>query len=124
MFRPSTSQRCVRSQVAAFRRLYSQQQQQQQRLSEAQPHYSVKRSHSGNLPVYGDIRNAGSRYLLYIRNVTGAEALAKDLSDSLFPRGSPEAQRLKVHTKRSRHVVIQGGQWKNQVVEWLAQKGI
>ena len=77
MFRPSNSQRCVWSQLAAFRRLYSQQ-QHQQRLPTTQPSYTVKRSHQGNLPVYGDIRNAGSRYLIYIRNVTGAEVCSPE----------------------------------------------
>ncbi|KAF9262128.1 hypothetical protein L218DRAFT_868242 [Marasmius fiardii PR-910] len=119
MFRLSNSQRCgcVKQQLSAFRRLYSQQRT-------TQPLYSVKRTQHGSLPVYSDIRNAGSRYLLSIRNVDGdVQALSRELSSSLFPLGSPEAASLKIQTRRSRHVVIQGGRWKNQVVDWLAKKG-
>ncbi|KAG7086596.1 hypothetical protein E1B28_002541 [Marasmius oreades] len=111
MFRP------FKPQISALRNLHSQHRA-------AQPLYSLKRTQHGSLPVYSDIRNGGSRYLLYIRNVDGdAQALSKDLSSSLFPSGSPEAASLKIHTQRSRHVVIQGGRWKNQVMDWLSQRG-
>lgn len=33
--------------------------------------YHVARNSRGSLPVYSDVRNAGSRYLVYIRNVDG-----------------------------------------------------
>ncbi|KAI0079983.1 hypothetical protein K474DRAFT_1658522 [Panus rudis PR-1116 ss-1] len=84
--------------------------------------YFVPRSAGGNLPVYTDIRN--TKYLVLIRNVEGNIAsLVKDLSHDLFPAGSPEAERLKIATRRDRHVVIQGGKWKSNIVNWLQEKG-
>lgn len=35
------------------------------------PPYSVARNSQGSLPVYSDIRNGGSRYLVLVRNVKG-----------------------------------------------------
>ncbi len=37
----------------------------------AKPPYTVTRNSRGSLPVYSDIRNGGSRYLVLIRNVNG-----------------------------------------------------
>lgn len=34
--------------------------------------YFVARNTRGNLPVYSDIRNAGLRYLIHIRNIDGS----------------------------------------------------
>ncbi|TBU32364.1 mitochondrial large subunit ribosomal protein-domain-containing protein [Dichomitus squalens] len=86
--------------------------------------YLVRRNTKGSIPVYTDIRNGGTRYLVLIRNVQGnADALADDLSRSLFPAGTSEAARMRVHTVRQRHVVLSGGRWKNDVVRWLVQKG-
>jgi len=87
-------------------------------------HYIVPRNGQGSLPVYTDIRNAGSRYLVLVRNIEGdATALAKDLSQTLFQPHSPEAVRMKVRVLRSRHLIITGGRWKHQVMQWLTQKG-
>ena len=36
-----------------------------------QPTYLVPRNSRGSLPVYSDVRNGGSRYLISIRNVEG-----------------------------------------------------
>jgi len=33
--------------------------------------YSVQRNSRGSIPVYTDIRNAGTRYLVLIRNIEG-----------------------------------------------------
>lgn len=86
--------------------------------------YFIPRNTDGNLPVYTDIRNGGTRFLVTIRNVDGkADLLAKDLADSLFENGSREASKLKIEITRSRNLVISGGRWKNQVVEWLMGKG-
>ncbi|KAF5372941.1 hypothetical protein D9758_001677 [Tetrapyrgos nigripes] len=86
--------------------------------------YFVNRNGNGSLPLYTDIRNAGTRYLVLLRNVDGnANALAKDISETLFPSNSPEAARLKINVVRSKHLVISGGQWKNNVLEWLMKKG-
>jgi large subunit ribosomal protein L49 len=106
-------------------------------------HYFVPRNGQGSLPVYTDIRNAGSRHLVLVRNVDGdatvggtlfssfyppqfdggPQALAKDLSETLFQPQSAEAARIKVSVLRSRHLVITGGRWKHQVMQWLTQKG-
>jgi large subunit ribosomal protein L49 len=51
------------------------------------------------------------------------QALANDIKTSLFPQGSPEAERLKLDIIRQRHLVLRGGKWKHNVVEWLKQKG-
>ncbi|TFK29777.1 hypothetical protein FA15DRAFT_663038 [Coprinopsis marcescibilis] len=85
--------------------------------------YFVPRNTNGNLPVYSDIRNAGTRLVVQVRNVDGnVNALADDLSQSLFKAGSAEARRVKIRTNHQ-HVVISGGRWKQDVVEWLKNKG-
>lgn len=40
--------------------------------------YFVARSTRGNLPVYSDIRNAGSRYFILIKNVDGNAKVRRD----------------------------------------------
>ncbi|KAF8630427.1 hypothetical protein AX15_002975 [Amanita polypyramis BW_CC] len=86
--------------------------------------YFISRNTRGNLPVYTDIRNGGTRYLLLIRNVDGnANLLAKDLTGSLFERNTPESQRMKIEIVRGKSLVITGGRWKNRIVEWLKAKG-
>ncbi|KAI0781066.1 mitochondrial large subunit ribosomal protein-domain-containing protein [Trametes elegans] len=86
--------------------------------------YRVPRNSNGSVPVYTDIRNGGTRYLVLIRNVQGSvDALAKDLKSSLFPPGSDEAARLKISTTHSRHVTLSGGRWKTHVLRWLASRG-
>ncbi|KIK63633.1 hypothetical protein GYMLUDRAFT_40701 [Collybiopsis luxurians FD-317 M1] len=86
--------------------------------------FFVPRNSNGCLPVYSDIRNGRTRFLLTIRNVNGdASALARELSANLFPPGSPEASRLKISVHRSSHLIIQGGRWKRNIMDWLVQKG-
>lgn len=102
--------------------------------------YFVPRNSLGSLPVYTDIRNAGGRHLVLVRNVDGdarvcftppvmiythqyQQILAQDLSKTLFPEQSTEKDRLKVEIVRSKHLVISGGRWKNRVTEWLVNKG-
>lgn len=51
------------------------------------------------------------------------QLLAKDLSTTLFERDSPEASRLKIEIVRSKNLIISGGHWKNDVMEWLKKKG-
>ena len=36
-----------------------------------QPSYSIQRNSRGSIPVYTDVRNAGSRHLVLIRNIEG-----------------------------------------------------
>ncbi|KAI0637094.1 mitochondrial large subunit ribosomal protein-domain-containing protein [Trametes polyzona] len=86
--------------------------------------YRVRRNTRGSIPVYSDIRNGGTRYLVLIRNVEGnVDALAQDLKASLWPQGSPEAERMRVEVTPTRHVVLTGGRWKNSVISWLARRG-
>ncbi|KAH9842841.1 ribosomal protein L49/IMG2 [Rhodofomes roseus] len=88
------------------------------------PAYRIPRNSRGSLPVYTDIRNAGTRHLTLIRNIEGnADALAQDLAGSLHPPGSPEAQRMRVQILHSKHVVLSGGLWKNHVARWLLDRG-
>ncbi|KAF5387041.1 hypothetical protein D9615_001656 [Tricholomella constricta] len=86
--------------------------------------YFIPRNTRGNLPVYTDVRNGGSRYLVLVRNVDGnVDRLAKELRTKLFPKDSPEASRLNIEIVRSKNLVITGGRWKNDVVEFLKEKG-
>ncbi|PIL23872.1 hypothetical protein GSI_13623 [Ganoderma sinense ZZ0214-1] len=86
--------------------------------------YLVRRNTKGSIPVYTDIRNGGTKYLVLIRNVEGnVNALADDLTSTLFPAGSNEAERMKIQISRQSHVVLSGGRWKNDVIRWLVQKG-
>ena len=49
--------------------------------------------------------------------------LVRDIKQTLFEPGTPEAERLRVDTVRGRHVVLSGGFFKTQVVQWLVSKG-
>ncbi|KAG2133865.1 ribosomal protein L49/IMG2 [Suillus cothurnatus] len=83
--------------------------------------YNIPRNSRGSLPVYTDIRNGGSKYTISIRNVQGkVNSLANDLKQSLF---SHQTSRLKVQVIGQRHLVISGGRWKNDVINWLTSKG-
>ncbi|KAF8654115.1 hypothetical protein AX16_003647 [Volvariella volvacea WC 439] len=96
----------------------------QQTSQEVNYPYFVARNSRGNLPVYTDIRNGGTRYMVLIRNVDGrAHTLAEELAKTLFESSSAEAARMKVKVVQSRHLVITGGRWKHQVMEWLARRG-
>ncbi|KAI0053831.1 hypothetical protein FA95DRAFT_1578959 [Auriscalpium vulgare] len=86
--------------------------------------YFIPRNSRGALPVYSDIRNGRTRYLISVRNIQGdTNALANDLAKDLFVPGSPEAQRIKVQIIRSKHLLLAGGRWKHNIVHWLADKG-
>lgn len=113
--------------------------------------YYVPRNTQGSLPVYSDIRNNGTRIQVLIRNVEGnvevravprlllhrvllmtfplarassisilSQALAKDLTEAFASR--PDAQRMKVLVK-PRQLVLQGGYWKTDIMQWLVQRG-
>ncbi|KAG6832695.1 hypothetical protein H0H92_012267 [Tricholoma furcatifolium] len=85
--------------------------------------YFIPRNSRGNLPVYTDVRNGGTRYLILVRNIDGnPQVLASEISRKLFPKNSPEAERLKVEVDRT-SIIIRGGRWKNNVVEFLQEKG-
>ncbi|KAG2348509.1 hypothetical protein BDR05DRAFT_973582 [Suillus weaverae] len=86
--------------------------------------YFIRRNSCGSLPVYTDIRNGRTKYLISIRNVQGkVDSLANDLKQSLFSHNSPQADRLKVQVVAQRHLVVSGGRWKNDVISWLTSKG-
>ncbi|KAF9453291.1 hypothetical protein P691DRAFT_625648, partial [Macrolepiota fuliginosa MF-IS2] len=86
--------------------------------------YFVPRNSNSNLPVYTDIRNNGTRYLISIRNVDGqAHALARDLRISLFKSPDSKAARAKVEVQNGKDVVISGGRYKNEVIGWLKAQG-
>lgn len=103
--------------------------------------FFVPRNSNGNLPVYSDIRNGGTRLLVTIRNVDGnasvcivsfplfpppcshaVQDLAKELKESLFEAGSDSARRMKVRTNHQ-HVIVQGGRWSQEVQQWLKANG-
>lgn len=56
-------------------------------------------------------------------NILFFKALSKDLSQSLFNEDSFEASRLKVQVSQNKHLIISGGHWKNNVIEWLKDRG-
>jgi len=51
------------------------------------------------------------------------QTLASDIKSSLFPQGSPEAERLKLDIVRQRHIILRGGRWKQHVTSWLKDRG-
>lgn len=130
--------------LTAFRRAYTT------AVARTQLAYHVPRNARGSIPVYTDIRNAGSRHLTLIRNIEGdanvsvlfhliiftlvlfshpltlhrsPQALAQDLQSSLHPKGSYEARRMRVHVLHNKHVALAGGLWKNEVIRWLVGRG-
>ncbi|KAJ3502603.1 hypothetical protein NMY22_g18531 [Coprinellus aureogranulatus] len=60
--------------------------------------------------------------LVVFRYAHTPQELAKELKESLFKAGSPQARRLKVRTNHQ-HVIIQGGRWSQEVQEWLKARG-
>ncbi|EIM90221.1 uncharacterized protein STEHIDRAFT_52267 [Stereum hirsutum FP-91666 SS1] len=94
------------------------------RVKPVQHPYFLDRNSRGSLPVYTEIRAQGAKHTVLIRNVEGnIRALADDLASSLFPPASPEAERLKIQIVRSKHLVLSGGRWKMDVMDWLKRKG-
>ncbi|THG93668.1 hypothetical protein EW145_g8314 [Phellinidium pouzarii] len=86
--------------------------------------YFVPRNSKGSLPVYSDIRNGGSRYLVLVKNIRGnVNALRDDLASSLFEQGSEDAARLKASVLRSDTLVLASGRCKHRVMDWLRLKG-
>ena len=103
--------------------------------------YFVPRNTNGNLPVYSDIRNNGTRYLVLIRGVNGQahvsfllsplssdltpvfQVLAQELRTSLFRSSSSKLARAKVGVEHGKNIVIAGKAEKNEVIEWLKTRG-
>ncbi|KAH7103930.1 ribosomal protein L49/IMG2 [Auriculariales sp. MPI-PUGE-AT-0066] len=87
--------------------------------------YFVPRNTNGSVPVYSDIRNNGTKYLLHVRNIDGdVAALAEDLKSTLFT-DADRASKLSVQVIRSRHLQLSGlpRHYKQDVVAWLQKKG-
>jgi len=47
--------------------------------------YFVPRNTKGNLPVYTDVRNAGGRYLVLVRNIEGNAAVCISVIRCFYP---------------------------------------
>ncbi|KAJ1948198.1 mitochondrial 54S ribosomal protein img2 [Linderina macrospora] len=78
--------------------------------------YFINRTRFQTLPVYTDIRNAGTRTLTLVRRIDGdVEALRNDLAAAL------EDNTVEIR-KVSRQIVIRGNRI-NEVREWLTKKG-
>jgi len=124
LLRPIRTQRNYSQRIAvATRDGSSNPAQQVPRTKLVQYPYYVPRNTRGSLPVYSEIRNNGTRVQVLIRNIDGnAETLAKDLTTALLEKGVPNATRMKVMVK-SRLLVLQGGYWKNDVMNWLIARG-
>jgi large subunit ribosomal protein L49 len=107
------------------------------------PPYFVPRNTRGSLPIYSDIRNGGTRYLISVRNVEGnikvsgsgflqqltshfsitPKALADDLIRDLSNPTSSASNRLKARITRSNHLVLSGLTRKHTVLDWLVSHG-
>ena len=67
-----------------------------------------------------------TRPLVYLSgHVFHLQALAKDLTQSLYPEGAPETHRMNVQVNQSKHLVVSGlyANGKMDVIEWLKAKG-
>lgn len=105
--------------------------------------YFVRRNSQGSVPVYTDVR-MHNKYCTLIRNVEGNvevrsstvcvpavpltcclahQQLAAELKQSLFQPGTLEAERVKFNIVRGRHIVLTGGHFKKELLEWLTSKG-
>ncbi|GAA5975832.1 hypothetical protein JCM5350_000747 [Sporobolomyces pararoseus] len=84
---------------------------------EVESKYFVPRSQFGELPVYSDVRNGGTRVLTIIRKVHGdVSELHKDLSEFL------QSSATSFVKPQSQQVVVKGD-WVREVKEWLAHRG-
>ncbi|GAA5923924.1 mitochondrial 54S ribosomal protein mL49 IMG2 [Sporobolomyces koalae] len=84
---------------------------------EPESKYFVPRSQFGELPVYSDVRNSGTRVLTVVRKVHGdVSELHKDLSRFLHPS-------TQLYTKPQTQQVVIRGDWVREVKEWLASRG-
>ncbi|KAF9918926.1 hypothetical protein BX616_004198 [Lobosporangium transversale] len=78
--------------------------------------YFVERTKSGQLPVYSEFRNAGSRTLTVIRKIQGnAKALRTDILET-YP-----GTEVRVND-RNNHVILKGLVM-DDVRQWLTAKG-
>ncbi|KAH8829539.1 hypothetical protein DL96DRAFT_1598540 [Flagelloscypha sp. PMI_526] len=92
-------------------------------------HYFVPRNANGNLPVYSDIRNGGTRNLVLVRNVQGQlQKLTSELRVVLCEGDhQPGPTRPKFQADIVNGTTLRitggGGLWARQVMEYLTKKG-
>ncbi|KAK4703287.1 large subunit ribosomal protein L49, partial [Phenoliferia sp. Uapishka_3] len=78
--------------------------------------YSLKRTPSGFLPVYVDVKSGGQRLSTIVRKIDGdVEALRRDLAEAM-----PSVQ---AYTKPAARQVILRGDWSKETKEWLGDRG-
>jgi len=106
--------------------------------------YFVPRNSRGSLPVYSDVRNGGTQYLISVRSVQGnikvcdpvphdrslshlpssqkalSDDLLRDLSD---PKSTTESSLIKARITRSKQLVLSGLRRKHAVLDWLVRQG-
>ncbi|GAA5838647.1 hypothetical protein JCM3766R1_001551 [Sporobolomyces carnicolor] len=86
---------------------------------EPEPKYFVPRSQFGELPVYSDVRNGGTRVLTVIRKVHGdVTELHKDLVTTFLGATTTDS-----FTKPQTQQIVIKGDWVREVKEWLAHRG-
>ncbi|GAA6005487.1 hypothetical protein JCM10207_002998 [Rhodosporidiobolus poonsookiae] len=79
--------------------------------------YYVPRTRFGELPVYSEIKNGGTRFLTVVRKAEGdVEALRRDLSAFL-------SHSVPLFVKPQTGQVVIRGEWVRETKEWLAAKG-
>lgn len=83
-----------------------------------------------NLPVYADVRNAGSRTLTMIRKVDGdVSALCRDLFEDFgwgdpFDKMNPDADKLvRLTTQAGSKKIVIRGHWTRDIKAWLEERG-
>jgi large subunit ribosomal protein L49 len=110
--------------------------------SSSQLPYLVPRNSRGSLPVYSDVRNGGSRYLISIRNVEGNIKVCDPTPHDRFPSHSHHKKALTDELLRdlpdpkligsthinariigSNHLVLSGLRRKQVVLDWLVRHG-
>lgn len=107
--------------------------------------YFVPRNARHHLPVYTEFRSGGGQCFILIKNIQGhspvsnpshtlrvmdpglimiRQALANDLSASLFDSADPAAAYMRIE-QRSNRLVIKGARpdWKDRIVDWLRARG-
>ncbi|KAL8278037.1 hypothetical protein RQP46_009497 [Phenoliferia psychrophenolica] len=80
------------------------------------PAYSIKRTSSGFLPVYMDVKSGGQRLTTIVRKVDGdLNALRRDLTEAM--------PNIQVYTKPAARQVVLRGDWVQETKEWLGERG-